>query len=267
MFHHTGDSLLEFVVPEPSIFVDPQSRLCVPLMLMWLRLRPFFLHRLTVPSVLSSLTNKKWKALLEGAVGFNIGSQKLRQQMLDLLLSCSSELGQYGISLDTDNAITSPPRWNGVIVHLENGFIPPHVVKEAVWELYEINFRADLLTLDRRLVPEPLGDSWEAVRARDNWYDRELRVQQCWSGHVYSPNPSKPGLSSNHSYAVRRPYLEALFNVVQSWPGPHPSNFKLGFPYFTDDTSLAELETSIAHFFARSFLLTFRRPAILPYAM
>lgn len=75
-FHRrTGQSRLDHPVPHPVVFLTPQDQLKFPMVLMWLRIRPVFLWRLSLPQA-PVFKNKDWRALLEAAHGTTGPSQR-----------------------------------------------------------------------------------------------------------------------------------------------------------------------------------------------
>ncbi|KAJ3818314.1 hypothetical protein F5880DRAFT_1451335, partial [Lentinula raphanica] len=131
-----------------------------------------------------------------------------------------------------------------------------------LWELLEVNFRMELITLDRAVVPEPQGDSDAFVLMRDNWLDRERVINSCW------PLITSPGLSSNRPYEYRLVFLKALATVLKSWPGVKPPELEKPFPVANSiifEIELRKLEEAMAYYYTRKFLLTFHRAATIPH--
>lgn len=61
--------------------------------------------------------------------------------------------------LNPDILTTAPALWNGVEVQLDgSGGLDPKIVKEIIWELYEAKFRLEMFTVERKMLPEPLGN-------------------------------------------------------------------------------------------------------------
>ncbi|KIK55337.1 hypothetical protein GYMLUDRAFT_248756 [Collybiopsis luxurians FD-317 M1] len=122
------------------------------------------------PSDLTRYKNKDWQALLEAAAGLkNADEGYWRGTMLAELCSV---VKASQMSLDESKLSAIQPQWAGQVVALDcNGTLDSRLVSEVLWELYEINFHFDLLSLDCRLIPEPQGDDDWAVTLCDQWFD------------------------------------------------------------------------------------------------
>ncbi|KAJ3831392.1 hypothetical protein F5878DRAFT_514400, partial [Lentinula raphanica] len=143
----------------PALFVSPDNTFRTSLFMMWLRVRPVFLWRLSLPTRPKFYSNKDWRKMLEAADGLKLLSLKGRAEMLQELKDVVSDSRQYGIKIDADNIASATAFWKGAPVLVLNNRVPESdVVLAAVWELYEINFRLELVLLDRELIPEPIGE-------------------------------------------------------------------------------------------------------------
>lgn len=261
----TGPSQLEQFLPDPALFVTPDNALKVSLLMMWLRIRPALLWRLGLPNA-KLFTNKQWRAMLEAADGFRTTpSQPLRAKMLTQLKSVLEDSRSVGIQIDADNIASVPALWNGVKVNLNaSGQIDPSIVRQVIWELYEIKFRLEMLVLDRYMVPEPQGDTDEVEMLKEAWYEREFQVHRCWPGLPHLPKYTDPGFSSQRG-TYRICYLKGLFDLVKAWPGVKPPELRRPFPQEDDHTALMEIEEILANYYLRVFLKTFHRPSTVPH--
>ncbi|KAJ3963643.1 hypothetical protein EV361DRAFT_943419 [Lentinula raphanica] len=240
--------------------------------MMWLRVRPVFLWRLSLPTRGRFYTNKEWRKMLDAVDGKQLSSSKGRAEMLHKLKEVVKGSRQYGIDIDDSNIASAPALWKGSpVLVLNNGMPERDVVQAAVWELYEINFRLELIMLDRELLPEPVGDGEYGERLRHKWMEREVTLNQCWPGLPFRPDISCAGLSSYdgsfESIPPRIPFLKAFHQVIQSWPGEKPSELVNEFPAVEESnlTPIRDFEAALANYYVRTFLKTFHRPAILPH--
>ncbi|KAJ3964095.1 hypothetical protein EV361DRAFT_834953 [Lentinula raphanica] len=240
--------------------------------MMWLRLRPLFLWRLSLPIRGKFYTNKEWRKLLDAMDGNQ--SAKGRAEMLHELKEVVKDSRQFGIDIDDSNIASVPALWKGApVLVLNNGMPEPDVVQAAVWELYEINFRLELIMLDRELLPEPVGVGEYGQQLRHEWMEREVVLNQCWPGLAFRPDTTCAGLSSCDKYpetiTPRIPFLKALHQVVRSWPGAKPPELVKDFPTVeeSDLTPIRNFEASLANYYVRTFLKVFHRPAMIPHYM
>ncbi|KAJ3725376.1 hypothetical protein C8R42DRAFT_640254 [Lentinula raphanica] len=218
-FHgHIGNSLLESPLIDPALFVSPDNSFRTMLFMMWLRVQPVFLWRLSLPMRPKFYSNKDWRKMLEAADGLKLSSLKGQAEMLQELKDVVLDSRQYGIEIDANNLASTTVFWKGApVLVLNNGMPESDVVRAAVWELYEINFRLELLLLDRELVPEPIGEDERTRQLRHEWLDHEMIVNQCWPGLLFRPDPMLSGLSSYDksldTFPKRIPFLKAFHNV------------------------------------------------------
>jgi hypothetical protein len=92
------------------------------------------------------------------------------------------------------------------------GSLAPHITAEILWDLFENNFRLELLALDRVVVPF----AWKGQGA----FDRDRLIRSVFPDDAYISNrvpDVSVGLASE-SVKDRRPYVEAFRSVVSSWP-------------------------------------------------
>ncbi|KAJ3765609.1 hypothetical protein FB446DRAFT_654984 [Lentinula raphanica] len=264
-FHlRSGPSLLEQAYPLPDVFFTPSNDLKVSLLLMWLRLRPLLQWKLSLPTRMKGYKNTEWRALFEAIDGKKVESMKARGNMLKELEELCR---QSGLVFQLNDLPL--PKWSGEVVHADaNGQLDQRLVKEIFWELLEVNFRTELITLDRAVVPEPQGDSDASIVMRDQWMDREQLINSCWIGHAHRPLVTSPGLSSDHPHEYRLRFLKALATVLQSWPGMKPPELEKPFPDMRSivfEIEVRKLEEAMAYYYTRKFLLTFHRPATIPH--
>ncbi|KAJ3711963.1 hypothetical protein C8R42DRAFT_728282 [Lentinula raphanica] len=260
----SGPSLLEQAYPPPDVFFTPSNDLKVSLLLVWLRLRPLFQWKLSLPTCLKGYKNMEWRALFEAIDGKKVESMKTRG---DMLRELEDLCRQSSLVFQFDKLPL--PRWGSEVVEVNsNGQLDARLVTEVLWELLEVNFRTELITLDRAVVPEPQGDSDASIIRRDYWLDREQLINSCWVGQAHRPLITSPGLSSDHPYEYRIVFLKALTSVLKSWPGVKPPELDSPFPDSSSiifDIELRRLEEAIAYYYTRKFLTTFHRAATIPH--
>lgn len=212
-------------------------------------------------------SNKDWRAMLEVVDGRG-SAQKRQMRMKDHLQALMRDTTSSGISLDMERIDTIPAFWNGIEVKVNSfGQVDVGIVREIVWELYEAKFRLEMFLLERKMMPEPMGegDHWEM--ARDIWYERERLVHRCWPGQAHRPQTSRPGFSKIGDNSSRLPFIRALFGLVQAWPGPKPAELCNPFPAEEDQLALREVEEIMASYYIRTFLKCFQRPPTIPHVV
>ncbi|KAF9050935.1 hypothetical protein BDP27DRAFT_1373542 [Rhodocollybia butyracea] len=161
-----------------------------------------------------------------------------------------SDSQSIGITIDVANLEDAKAWWNNAPVSLSAaGLVHHQVVCEVIWELMEINYRMEFITLDAHLVPEPQGETEEDAMAREIWLQREAEILRCWPGLPYRPQYSSPGPSSMHSPPSRIPFIKAFYQVVQYWPGPKPALLRQPFPLEVDQSALESVEKVLVNYY------------------
>jgi hypothetical protein len=156
--------------------------------------------------------------------------------------------------------------WRGrEVVKREDGSLDDQVVREMLWELYELNFRLELRALDRELS---MAEGWEDV------IEREEMVNKCFAegdraDFELSPPvipASNMGLASDDLEA-RRPYILALARLMNRW---HVGKAKVieDLPYSSREISSAELatlESAVAALYCQAFYDCRARAPLTPH--
>ncbi|THU92862.1 hypothetical protein K435DRAFT_862048 [Dendrothele bispora CBS 962.96] len=264
--HTLPEPKLGYYLPEPEMLISSvndatKSRLVCS----WIRIRDIFLYRLSNPSSEPRLLrNQQWRHILELGAGLKYSAtsksaQKVTNEMHELLMNYLDD-SQRGVKVQVESLASAPVLWRGSA--LEHGEIPStELVKEVLWELYEISFHLELMTLDRQLLPEL------------DWNERQLVLNRCWPGLAFRVdlNETDKGLSGS-TLVNRLPFIHSLYSVMSQWPGEKPDVFMRPFPSHDDFGSeeafisvALEVEKNLARFYVRTFLNTFQRPAIVPH--
>ncbi|KAF8834074.1 hypothetical protein BDN67DRAFT_915687 [Paxillus ammoniavirescens] len=129
---------------------------------------------------------------------------------------------------------------------------------KILWDLYEHNFRFELITLDKRVVPNlwPSKDSTcldEVLKI----FPGDVMVTMC---SVPFPANNK-GLASNEP-SEKRGYLENLCLVMSSWPG-FPADVSYPIPPSAASECIWSIEKKLALFYCQMFFDYFGRPPIV----
>ena len=105
------------------------------------------------------------------------------------------------------------------------GVLPPgNVVREILWELYELNFIHELQSLDRRACQDL------DLLSADKLFDRQIKISQCFfrtSSFRHVSIPSKNLGLADDDDDNRFRFVTALVFVVKErnlryWPGMSP---------------------------------------------
>ncbi|KAL0578356.1 hypothetical protein V5O48_003634 [Marasmius crinis-equi] len=180
-------------------------------------------------------------------------------------------------------------RFNGLTLHLadddpyqfhwRNQLVPaglllndPKMVKEVVWELFELNFHFELHGLARMFLGHTRDFSAGVGKATS--FDNE--VNACFFQTKGISNPSDPdlhGASAGLAVATlahRKKYIVRFAGVLAKWPHAQEGVVMLAgrktTKEFSDD-QLVKLEEWAARFYCQTFFDNFGRPPIIPHRL
>jgi len=155
-----------------------------------------------------------------------------------------------------------PISWQGE--DLSPGVLPPDdIVRQILWELYDVNFIHELQSLDRRACTD-LDLSKPA-----QLFERQIMIPKCFHITLFRPAPIPSvdlGLAAD-DLEERHRFVTALVKVMQSWKGEKP--VLLGAPEanicnFTRQAA-AQLERVVAKYYCQQFFNYFGRAAQIPH--
>jgi hypothetical protein len=149
--------------------------------------------------------------------------------------------------------------------------LDPNIVREVIWELFEHNFRYELLLLDM-------------VAARSQWHDREDHVGQPYAAFARretirevfgddgkfilwgDPFPTCNSGFQAEALDMRLPNLERLRKVMLDWPEvPSVLDHSFYSEPGKERYSVAVLERHVVKFYCQTFFDYFGRPPIVPH--
>jgi hypothetical protein len=132
------------------------------------------------------------------------------------------------------------------------------VVAEILWDLYEHNWRLDLLTLDLIVSPS----LWQG----ENGYARDDLVKSLFhnSHYLVITFPTfNHGLASK-SWKDRAPYVKILRDILSSWPGFQDAVRRR---QLTTPVDVSLVEQYLADFYCQTFYDYFGRVPITPHRL
>lgn len=115
------------------------------------------------------------------------------------------------------------PLWRGDVVDCETVLPKGTVLTEAMWELYKLNFRFNLVRLDQVLTK---SGEWDVDRQQEC----RMLIERCFfNGHHHDfrlgyPEilPMNAGLASNN-FANHFTYIQHLAHLMLDWCTPLPT--------------------------------------------
>jgi hypothetical protein len=232
----------KYVFPEPGIFLGANAVRRAKYLLTWKAIEPVCIHRL-LSSTAPPLSNQEWRDILIGSLEFKSSESacaKAREHACRLLGSAFDDLCLN----TTDPATPLPPP----ITDLE--------AQQILWRLSELNFRFELLALNKRAGP-PGRDEFE----RDQAVRNALLVS---SLQAVDMDTSKEGIRSGH-WRSRLPSLLRLATLMRNWSGDKPLPLLQDIPFGDyNELNTGVLEDAVARFYSDSFFVFFGRAAVIP---
>jgi hypothetical protein len=157
--------------------------------------------------------------------------------------------------------------WNEKALCWKNDeFLMDGTVQEILWELYELNFRTDLLSLDKHLAPSSYKN------AEDVFHRQELLAKCFYGGddlefdwlrlQVASANKGLAG----RTIRDRQPYITNLARAMLDWKVSIPSKITRHINRLdvTDD-DLYDLEEGVASLYCQEFYNYRGRAPLTPH--
>jgi hypothetical protein len=226
-----------YFFPSPTFFLSGRAHKYIS---SWIAIREAWIFRAFCGEAASALLSQEWRELLFGTVSQQ-STGKFQQQAYALLGPNFTAVVQ--------EAINSQPQ---SISLTEDDH------RTILWELAELNFRFELLSLDRRAS----GSSSP---------DRQSLVQQCFPGGVHGVASllavsAEEGMSGWAALDIRsrKPYIMALERLIRGWRSSPLSSMANSQTREHTDTYFAELESLLINTYVHQFYSFFGRAPVLP---
>jgi hypothetical protein len=249
-----------YTFPDPGLFIHPST--AGKYIGSWLRVREIWFMRLTrEPSL--ALSSQSWRTFLSidnAAQGKQDTKAALRRQVtLDTILPSSD---MYP-GVKRQSGLTEPITWRGR--EYSSGVLPPeNVVREILWELYEINFIHELQSLDRRACCDLDLSSVTEL------FDRQIEISQCFPTNSFQPVsiPSENLGLADDDFDKRFRYITALVFVMKRWKGEKPDMLTGDlFDLQLSPDGAKEMEKVVAKYYCQQFFNYFGRAAQVPHRL
>ena len=208
------------------------------------------------------MSSQQWRDLLSTDLSSLSGTKdskamKRRQHIYNILMPRSSP--DPGVR--PRNTVGEPVVWQGRR-YLPSVLPAENVVREILWELYELNFTYEFISLDRRACDNlDLMDS-------DQLLERESLISKCFVLHTFKsiPLPNRNyGLAAD-DLRERLPYLQRMVHVMMAWKGRKPRTFDLADQSLVGQQA-TDLEEVATKYYCQQFYLYFGRAAQVPHRL
>lgn len=157
--------------------------------------------------------------------------------------------------------------WNSEPIAVVDGVaqnLEPQIIRQIHWELLELNWRYELMALDKVAAPH----QWAGEDIANKRVDTILLVFSPFPSFILTdgPFPTEQTSASAASHIDRLPALKALRRVMVDWKGC-TSLIKIAQVHellTTECPEAALLEEHTMDFYCQTFFEYFHRPPILP---
>ncbi|KAL0573871.1 hypothetical protein V5O48_008073 [Marasmius crinis-equi] len=202
-----------YALPDPAfIAVSANEKTVAGFLTTWLRLRQVLVYRLMSPTF-RPLPTRDWRSILgiemHGLKADTRAATKRREQE-QMLQKCLIS-GKMQGAIDLSNLGSAPVEWRGQT--LQPFVMPPvPITKEVLWELHEINFRYELIAVDRAYYRglSSAAERQQEVLATIHHFNAQIVPDTLDAG--------KEGFASTDSNTRRRA-LHDLYVVMEGWVG------------------------------------------------
>jgi hypothetical protein len=214
---------------------------------MWSAIEPACIYRLYMPcSSVTPLLNQEWCDILIGDINSQTPNAKSAQARENAQRLLGSALEELDIHINQAPSLTTSPS------------LPDSEAQKILWKLTELNFRFELLGLDKR-----------ANTSNSDEDARQDVIKECFGVNsllVVDYQQANMGFGSEN-WRERLPRLLMLRRLMRDWDGMKPTPILL--PDLTSVTDYLEadvlqLEEAVASFYTDSFFHFFGRAPIIP---
>jgi hypothetical protein len=249
-----------YVFPDPGLFIHPAT--AVKYIESWLRVRDVWFMRVAKEPSLA-LSNQSWRTYLsiDNSVPGkgDTKAARRRQEVLDMLLPNPD---MYP-GVEKRSSLMGPIVWQGK--EYPSGVLPPvNILREILWELYEINFIHELQSLDLRACLNL------DLSSATQLYDRQVEISQCFHTSSFRrvPIPSENRGLADNDFDKRFRFVTSLVFVMNSWTGDKPAMLAGDLSEMQLSPSGAvELERVVAQYYCQQFFNYFGRAAQVPHRL
>ena len=249
-----------YIFPDPGLFIHTAT--AGKYIASWLRVRDaWFMRVAKEPSL--ALSNQSWRTFL--SIGNTVPEKgetraaRRLQEALDIILP-NSDLYP---GVEKQSSLMGPIVWQGR--EYPSGVLPPeNVLREILWELYEVNFIHELQSLDRRLCNNlDLSNTTQL-------FDRQIKISGCFHTNSFRhvPIPSENRGLADDDFDKRFQFITALVFVMESWKGDKPAILagNLSELQLSPDGAM-EMEKVVAKYYCQQFFNYFGRAAQVPHRL
>jgi hypothetical protein len=184
---------------------------------------------------------------------------KRRQQILDMLTPRSDLFPVKTRSTTGETMIWQGRKYIPTVLPADN------IIREVLWDLYQLNFYYELLSLDRRACTRLTRSNSLLL------FHRQALISECFPVDPFKSTslPTRNCGLAGHDIEERLPFVLALVRVLNSWEGGKPPVFQLANQSFHEISAShgTELEEAATKFYCQQFYNYFGRAALVPHRL
>lgn len=211
------------------------------------------------------MSQQHWRTFLtvdlslpEKGKGQDTKAAQRRREVLDMITPKFNDASKINTRFTSTELLV----WQGK--EYPPGILPPEdVVQQILWELYELNFIHELVSLDHRACAN-LDPSDTA-----QLMERQVLIAQCFSvdsfRNVVIPSENHGFAANNSNKCFRSIFF--LIVVMNSWKGAKPMIFSASPDSFQNMTAAYTLEALVTKYYCQQFFNYFGRAAQIPHRL
>jgi hypothetical protein len=237
----------KYIFPEPGIFANANETRRATYFATWLSIEPACIYRLYGSSSNATpLSNQEWRDVLIGPISSKTPtskSAKAREHALQLL---GSALDDLDIQVNDVSASAATP------------WLTDLAAQKILWQLTELNFRFELLALDKRARSSTSDVIQRQDLVREGFNLPSLLVADAGQANTRL---------GSADWCERLPCLLTLRRMMIDWDGPKPAAILSPVPSSINEyreSDVSQLENAIAQYYTISFFRFFGRAPVIP---
>ncbi|TEB21038.1 hypothetical protein FA13DRAFT_1800481 [Coprinellus micaceus] len=269
-----------FAFPFISLFFQTATQMVNKSMVFrWAQLRDTMIFRVgpgAPPLLACPIPNRVWRRALQldpttfGSIRMDNSSSRAALEKREGVAFLDSSCQAFNAQVET--LLQQPAAWRGNL-YSTSADLDEVVVKEILWEVNELNFRHELLALDRRfyIIPDPekpehrnLPTSPKALDRHDHILDCVVPPPLARAFHVVEYPQASRGLA-NPDVRQRVPQLNHLSRLMRGWSASFTA-FDMLDPA-DDPATLVQREAELYKFYVHQFFIIFGRAPVVPRSL
>jgi hypothetical protein len=245
--HRRSPNDNKYLFPYPGIFATPNEARRAQYFSMWMSTRQACIFRVfSSSSSALPLSIQEWKDFLIGDIVSKGSASRVNRAQEQARRLIGSALEETDIEIN-------PLPFNSTAPPLEDS-----EAQKVLWEVTELNFRFELLALDKRASSSEHKDDGRQELITNCFKERSLLIADAEHANA--------GLGSC-DWKEKLSLLLRFRTLMRDWMGMKPTPLLLDDLPSIDDYSendVLQLEDAIARFYTQSFFRFFGRAATIP---